>query len=126
VALSGLAREFGNTIQCGEYVAGLWKPDLIRGLTWHADGAKLTGVPPTSPHSMGFVQNTFPSWSWASARYGVVKNVYKSSTGFQTLSRLEDVHIDLVDQQQPFNAVGHGSVTLTGPLKKIPRLYNEK
>ncbi len=36
VAISGLAKMFGNAIRCWEYAAGLWKPDLIRGLLWHA------------------------------------------------------------------------------------------
>ena len=35
VAISGLAQIFGNTIRSHEYVVGLWKPDLIRGLIWH-------------------------------------------------------------------------------------------
>ncbi|KAF1814493.1 HET-domain-containing protein, partial [Eremomyces bilateralis CBS 781.70] len=64
VAISGLAQVFGNMIRCREYVAGLWKPDLIRGLMWHVEGAKL--VPRRSTETMRAVNADFPSWSWAS------------------------------------------------------------
>lgn len=41
VAVSGLAKVFGDTIRCEEYFAGLWKPDMIRGLMWYTEGATL-------------------------------------------------------------------------------------
>src|SRR6202021_467653 len=59
VAISGLAKIFGNTIQSHEYVAGLWKPDLIRGLIWHTDSAKL--IPRQSADNMRGFNNAFPS-----------------------------------------------------------------
>jgi hypothetical protein len=122
VAISGLAQIFGNMIRSirshDEYVAGLWKPDLIRGLIWHTKGAKL--LPQKA------VNNDFPSWSWASAGYELVENGQKNNDSFQTLSQIEGVQIDLVDQRLPFGAVNGGRVTITGPLKKIPRLYNKE
>lgn len=124
VAISGLAKIFGNTIRCHEYLAGLWKPDLIRGLMWHTKGAKL--IPRQSADRMRAVNNAFPSWSWASVGYELVKNSQKNKNNFQALSRIEDVQIDLVDQRLPFGAVKSGSVTITGPLKKAPRLYNKE
>jgi hypothetical protein len=127
VALSGLARAFGrafgSAISCDEYVAGLWKPDLIRGLMWHTEGARL--VPRDSPQSMRDVHPTFPSWSWASVGFEPIKNHQKSSEHLQALSRVEEVRIELVDQDQPFGAVRNGGVILSGPLKRVPRLYNK-
>src|SRR5947209_12520197 len=111
-------------IRCHEYLAGLWKPDLIRGLMWHTKGAKL--IPRQSADRMRAVNNAFPSWSWASVGYELVKNSQKNNNNFQALSRIEDVQIDLVDQRLPFGAVKSGSVTITGPLKKAPRLYNKE
>jgi hypothetical protein len=124
VAISGLAKIFGNTIRNHEYVAGLWKPDLIRGLIWHTKGAKL--IPRQSADNMRAVNNAFPSWSWASVGYELVKNGQKNNNNFQALSLVEDVQVDLVDQHNPFGAVKSGSVTITGPLKKVLRLYNKE
>lgn len=124
VALSGLARVFGNTIQCNEYVSGLWKPDLIRGLIWHTEGAGL--IPRRSPpQSIRAASNTFPSWSWANVGYELVRNHRKGNNYLRALSKVEDVQIDLLDNRQPFGMVKYGSVILTGPLKRIPRLYNK-
>jgi hypothetical protein len=117
VAFSGLARIFGNMIRSHEYVAGLWKSDLIRGLIWHTEGAKL--VPRQSPNSV------FPSWSWASSGHQLVKNSM-SSEDFSALSRVEDALVSLVDPRDPFGVVNGGTVTITGPLKKISRLYDKE
>ncbi|KAH0559316.1 hypothetical protein GP486_004171 [Trichoglossum hirsutum] len=124
VAISGLAQIYGNAIRSNEYVAGLWKPDLIRGLIWHTDGAKL--IPRQSADNMRAFNNAFPSWSWASVGYEVVKNGQKNNNNLQALSLVEVVQVDLVDQLDPFGAVKSGSVTITGPLKKAPRLYNKE
>ena len=124
VAISGLAQKYGNTVRSHEYAAGLWKPDLIRGLIWHTNGAKL--IPRQSADDMRAFNNAFPSWSWASVGYEVVKNSQKNNGHFQALSLVEDVQVDLVDQLDPFGAVKSGSVTITGPLNKAPRLYNKE
>jgi len=124
VAISGLARQFGNTIRCHEYVGGLWKPDLIRGLIWHTEGSEL--VPRQSADTERAANNAFPSWSWASVGYEVVKNSLKDSTDFRASSRVEDVQIDLVDPHQPYGLVKSGRVTIKGPLKRVPRLYNRE
>jgi hypothetical protein len=123
VAISGLAKIFGNTIRTNEYVAGLWKQDLIRGLIWHTKGAKL--IPQQSSDNMRAINDAFPSWSWASVGYELVENSQKSNTNFRALSLVEDVQVDLVDPRDPFSAVKSGSVTITGPLKKVPRLYDK-
>lgn len=122
MAISGLAKIFANTIRNHEYAAGLWKPDLIRGLMWHTKDAKL--IPQQPADNMRAVDNVFPSWSWASVGYERVKNSWKGNNYFQALSLVKDVHIDLVNQNDRFGAVKSGSITITGPLTKIPRLYS--
>jgi Heterokaryon incompatibility protein (HET) len=124
VAISGLAKIFANTIRSHEYVAGLWKPDLIRGLIWHTKDAKL--IPQQSADNMRAVNDAFPSWSWASVGYELVKNSWKNKNCIQALSVVKDVQVDLVNQRDPFGAVKSGSVTITGPLTKVPRLYNRE
>ncbi|KAI1131181.1 heterokaryon incompatibility protein-domain-containing protein [Nemania abortiva] len=114
VALSGLAKVYGSTIKCDGYVAGLWMPDLIRGLMWRTEGANLTRT----------ANNTLPSWSWASIGYESIK-VGQVTQHVQCLSQVQEVHIDLVDRCQPFGMVRSGSITIAGPLKKFPILYNK-
>lgn len=121
VALSGLAKEFSNTIECGEYVAGLWRTDLIRGLMWRTKGASLTPrISTTGPPG-----NIFPSWSWASTGYEPIKIDGMTERHVECISRVQDVEIDLVDRCQPFGMVKSGRITITGPLKQLPVLYNK-
>lgn len=127
VALSGLAKVFGNTIQCedDDYVAGLWKPDLIRGLMWHTVDARL--IPRRYSTGMLAVNKTFPSWSWACVGFEAVKFHHKddnNNSNLEHLSVVEDTHIDPCEHYQPFDAVISGSIVLNGPVKKLPRLYN--
>lgn len=123
-AISGVAKIFANAIRSDEYVAGLWKPDLIRGLIWHTEGAEL--IPRLSADNTPAV-NALPSWSWvSSAGYELVKNSQKNNDNFQAVSLVKNVQIDLVDQCDPFGSVKSGSVTIAGPLKRVPRLYNKE
>jgi hypothetical protein len=127
VAISGLARIYGDMIRNPTYVAGLWKEDLIRGLLWHVEGATLVPLVPECPaDNISTFRKAFPSWSWASVGYEVVKNDLKTNNSLRALSEVENIQIDLVDQRDPFGAVESGSVTITGPLRRLPRLYNKE
>jgi len=55
-----------------------------------------------------------------------VQNSQKNNNNFQALSLVEDVQVDLFNQHDLFGAMKSGSVTITGPLKKAPRLYNKE
>jgi hypothetical protein len=119
VVVSGLAKVIGNTIRCEEYFAGLWKPDMIRGLMWYTEGAPL--IP-----RKHLTNDSFPSWSWASAEFALVRIDHGDEK--ISLSRVENVQVDLVDKRQPFGPLKTGSantITLTGPLKRVARLYNK-
>jgi hypothetical protein len=127
VAISGLARMYGDMIRNPTYVAGLWKEDLIRGLLWHVEGTTL--IPKRSANDiLDFRKNfpDFPSWSWASVGYEVVKNDLKTDNSLGALSEIESIQIGRVDPWDPFGAVKGGSVTITGPLRRLPRLYNKE
>jgi len=119
VAISGLARIYGDMIRNPTYVAGLWKEDLIRGLLWHVEGTTLV------PRNASPFHKGFPSWSWASVGYEVVKNYLKTDNSLRALSEIENTQGDLVDPRDPFGAVKSGSITITGPLRRLPRLYNK-
>lgn len=124
VAISGLAKIYGEMIRNATYVAGLWKEDLIRGLLWHVDGATL--IPKCAADNILTFHEAFPSWSWASVGYEVVKNNLKTGGSIHALSEIKNIQIELVDPRDPFGGVENGSVTITGPLKILPRLYNKE
>ena len=90
VAVSGLAEVIGNTIRCEEYFVGLWKLDMIRGLMWYTEGAPLI---PRKP----LTNDGFPTWSWASAEFALVKIDHGDEK--TSLSRVENVQVDLVDKR---------------------------
>lgn len=124
IAISGLARIYGNLIRNVTFVAGLWKEDIIRGLLWYIEDATL--VPDCTINNTPALDNVFPSWSWASVGYKVIKNDLKTSDGFSTLSTIEDIQIDLFDPRDPFGAVKDGYIKINGRLKKFKRLYNKE
>jgi hypothetical protein len=127
VAISGLARMYGDMIRNPTYVAGLWKEDLIRGLLWHVEGTTL--IPKRSADNSSDLDEDFPdfpSWSWAGVGYEVVKNDLKTDNNLGALSEIENIQIDLVNPRDPFGGVKSGRVTITGPLRRLPRLYNKE
>ncbi|KAH0565866.1 hypothetical protein GP486_000744 [Trichoglossum hirsutum] len=123
IAISGLAKIFGDLIGNDEYVAGLWKGDMVRGLLWHVSGVNLIPAKSAEDSTDG---NMAPSWSWTSAGVNVVINDHIDQSSFRALSTVEGVEVDLVDPSNPFGAVNGGSVTITGPLARLSRLYNKE
>ncbi|KAE8449827.1 hypothetical protein EG329_007304 [Mollisiaceae sp. DMI_Dod_QoI] len=123
MAISGLARIYGDMIRNPTYVAGLWKEDLIRGLLWHVEGATL--IPKRSADNISTFHEAFPSWSWASVGYGAIKNDLKTYHSIHALSEIKDVQTNLADPRNPFGDVNSGIVTITGPLRRLPRIYNQ-
>jgi Heterokaryon incompatibility protein (HET) len=118
IAISGLARMVGKAIKDYGYAAGLWKSDLIRGLLWYAEDAKL--VPSKPAH------DNLPSWSWASVGDQLINHVLSNDDQYTAVSRIEDVHVDLVDPLEPFGSATGGRITITGPFKRLSRLYYEQ
>lgn len=121
VALSGIAKIYAESFGCHghEYVAGLWKHDLIRELLWYTKGSALID---NRAHT-----TTFPSWSWASAGYVQVDNRWRNRMKFVALSSVTRVDVHLTDQHEPFGSIKEGgSITLRGPVKRLPRLYNKE
>jgi hypothetical protein len=114
LGISRLAKLFGDIIKDQGYVAGLWKTDLLRGLAWYTTDAKVI---PRRPYN-----RAFPSWSWASVGQSPI--AIKENTDTMALSTITDVHVCLEEPGNLFGAIRSGSITITGPLKKLPRLYN--
>jgi hypothetical protein len=67
IVAAGLVQGFQTTYP-GEYLAGIWKGDLPRGLPWHLGPASQSEVfhRPVEP-----LKWQMPSWSWAATLRGV-------------------------------------------------------
>lgn len=62
-AIAGLANEFQEQGWCQEYIAGLWKEDLLRGLLWqHGDIYEKE-----EQFTKHVLDARFYSWSWSSS-----------------------------------------------------------
>ncbi|KAI1119091.1 HET-domain-containing protein [Nemania sp. NC0429] len=59
-AIASIAKGFAQALD-DDYICGLWKADLHRGLLWHKNAYEVDGM---SEDASGFQ----PSWSWASSR----------------------------------------------------------
>lgn len=101
-ALSGLARIFSERLD-DEYLAGLWKKDLLEGLLWQ--GLSCRRVKPYRA----------PSWSWASMD-GIVGD--STSEKFEPVARVLDQHIEL-SGQNPFGEVKSGWLKIQAPLQRL-------
>jgi hypothetical protein len=105
-AISGLAKIFSEYIS-HEYVAGLWKGDLLKGLCWK-------GYSPSARK----VEYIAPSWSWASK----CPNQINFIDGFQTtygpmidIAKILGVQISPVTQN-PYGEVNEANLSIFGRL----------
>jgi hypothetical protein len=120
-AISALAEGFAEASK-DEYIAGLWRGALLRGLLWHV-------TPQTewenfladlkTPH-----RYIAPSWSWASRNsymaFGVRQHQLPESTEkFTPECKINDVNVDL-SSGNPFGAVGNAVLSLSGKLAALP------
>lgn len=111
-ALSGIAQRLQPVL--GDYLAGLWHCDILRGLWWE----KLEGGGPASKYRA-------PSWSWASVD-GPVRTACPKRKGSLDVQML-DYAIRLADPSNPFGQVRWASLTLRGWTKRLvgPMTYSE-
>ncbi|KAM0143873.1 hypothetical protein ACHAP3_001139 [Botrytis cinerea] len=126
-ALSGLALEFAYLLD-DEYVAGLWKKDLIRGLCWKwlSNRARLQ-----STHNYG------PSWSWAKMNVPITYGLLREDRVFESRpnkgkfvhipvdSRITDpeiLHISIVPEgEDPRGTLVSGRIYLRGQIVQLQR-----
>ncbi|RSM12127.1 hypothetical protein CEP52_002575 [Fusarium oligoseptatum] len=110
-ALSALAEQMADLLD-DEYLAGLWKGDIVRGLLWCCTGK--SGTRSKAPEKY-----VAPSWSWASVRgaviaadfargfrRGLVVNDYVFPDQFRSVGPLGDMTQnrwdELVDMYNPY------------------------
>jgi hypothetical protein len=96
VALSGVANKFQKTFQ-DQYVAGLWRKELIPQLCWSVDHANIN----KRPRTLETVYRA-PSWSWASVddpvswRLGYTLDITSSNASYEPLAKVLEVQLDLL------------------------------
>jgi hypothetical protein len=100
-ALSGIACFVASQTN-DEYIAGLWRKDIVAGLLWY--------VHPAQPVSSNYIA---PTWSWAST--AAVWTLDPTRRQFLQLN-VVDVHAELATSN-PYGEISAASVTVSGPLK---------
>jgi hypothetical protein len=103
IAISGLARAIQLILgaQPGEYLAGIWKGDLITGLLWRAP---LLKRPPKKIRSGRY---KIPSWSWASVDWTTEINEAMHLEPYDTLIKVTGVHV--VPKSDPYGEIEEGA-----------------
>jgi hypothetical protein len=118
VAISGIAKNYGIE---GDYLAGLWRQDLLLQLTWRA----FTGEGRTFNGAERPLQYQAPSWSWASINREVKYSWREStSTRIQQIARIISTNVEPVSEDK-FGQVSRGQLRIQGSLARFgyyPRL----
>ncbi|KAF2130270.1 HET-domain-containing protein [Dothidotthia symphoricarpi CBS 119687] len=105
-ALSGIAHIVQSRTN-DEYVAGLWKGDLVAGLLW-SKNQWLYGPVQLS------TQYLTPTWSWASSNH-----VDTFNTRRRKYLKLDILHAEAVPSTtNPFGEISSASLIVSGPLKR--------
>lgn len=119
-AMSGLARLVGGILG-DEYLAGLWKGNILTGLAW-------SSTPMTyglQTHLQGIREGEYiaPSWSWAGCSGG---GLSPDNAGRQTVPEctLLDVNVES-DLHNPFGMVYGGYILICGKVAPIPPSLRE-
>jgi len=112
LAISGLAKREQDRIYCGdEYLAGMWRSELVIGLLWMASD------PDRNPVQVA--DYLAPSWSWASLNKAVgydeaILRPNKGRHQDQNVSiHVEDVYTILEDPAQPLGRVTDGKLRIS-------------
>lgn len=113
-ALAGLARKFAEArASTGhaetQYVAGLWRDNMIEGLSWQCIGGR--GSYPAEYRA--------PSWSWAA----IDGDVSITALGnWHNVATVESVHVD-VQGQNPYGEVAGGWIRLKAILVRLTKSW---
>ncbi|CAN9252321.1 unnamed protein product [Alternaria alternata] len=118
-AIAGLARIVGEALQ-DQYLAGLWKGDLLESLLWDSTGAMLSrGL---EVHLQNIRQRNYvaPSWSWAACP--VVTSQRSTGKYLQRIIKeatIVDAGVD-TDSEDPYGRISGGFLRIRGKLVAMP------
>lgn len=117
-ALSGLAAEINKKLEDDQYIAGLWREDLERGLLWSCPDSRNTGVRARPP-----LQYVAPSWSWASLTGRITSFSYMKQLFRHDNCINEGLEVVGVGRKlkglNPFGEVLHGIIKISGYLVPV-------
>lgn len=122
-ALSGLARELANSFPDLEYLAGLWKGDLHRGLFW-ISGTTQNYQDYIKPRHYGYVA---PSWSWACRPgpiYWFLGVQFSVGVMYTPEFQLRAANV-VTDKLNPYGRVFSAYLELSAKIYKIMPLENK-
>ena len=127
-ALSGLAEHFAR-LTGDEYVAGMWKGDLVRCLNWARMLPPKEQYRPDSANYGGFDEYVAPSWSWASVSgrnnfFAPMENGAEDNYIIKKLAKVVDVSIRRATTD-PYGRLIGGTLTLYAPFLDIASPQNE-
>ncbi|CAK7218432.1 hypothetical protein SBRCBS47491_003507 [Sporothrix bragantina] len=108
-AVAAAAERVGDALLGDQYLAGLWKSDLPRGLFWYLSDLTRRPRPPAY---------RAPSWSWAAVD-GKIR--YPSSrTGAESVTlEVLECSVELVSPIVPYGAVKGGRLVVRGRLRHV-------
>ena len=105
-AISGIAEQYGRLLK-DDYLAGIWRSSLPRGLLWIADSwkSKHDNLIPLNPNA--------PSWSWASINKATNSNLYTIGESRSVIeAEVVDVEIKHQTQGARYGPTESGRLTL--------------
>lgn len=109
-AISGVADRFQHYSK-DDYLAGIWKEDVLRGLCWSCTETYFAkDSPAIKPRYKP------PSWSWASRRYPVTWRARDFTGNALWPTHFLDAKIQLVGQDE-FGQVSGGELYLSGLVR---------
>ncbi|KAG8158538.1 hypothetical protein KVR01_011660 [Diaporthe batatas] len=120
-AMSGLARLVGETLG-DQYLAGLWKGDILIGLSWESVPHTTFGL---QHHLQRIREREYiaPSWSWAACDENGVDPGF---SGWQTVPECTVLDTDVkTDSKNRFGKVYGGFLRIRGKVAPIPHSLRE-
>ncbi|GAA83771.1 hypothetical protein AKAW_01886 [Aspergillus luchuensis IFO 4308] len=110
IAFYGIAETFHRTWTHSQYLAGLWKHNLLEDLLWEAD-------PPLHPRPENY---RAPSWSWAAVNGKVLRaNTMHFWREDVPECEIIDCQITLANEKMPYGEVTDGRLQLNASMKSI-------
>jgi hypothetical protein len=116
VALSGIAKQFGEQIKC-DYVAGMWREHLESQLLWQVNEIFKDGG---FHNSAKRDSSRAPSFSWASldTPYGIIYGEatdYGENRADELLFEVKSHHLVPVDERNVFGLINAGGYIVVRP-----------
>jgi hypothetical protein len=108
-AISGIASIFAKRLK-DQYLAGLWKSDLVVGLSWEGLHCKRVG------------EYRAPSWSWASVD-GTIGCI--AEFPYTPLATIIDVKVELKGGN-PYGEILEGRIRICAPMRRVYLADNDE